>query len=300
MTEMPSHEHAHQFGEDEQLYAIQTWRYLRLGMIGLVIGLGASVLYEHFKVPSDCFQTSISAYYYTPVRGIFVGALIGIGLALICLRGNTPIENILLNIAGMFAPVVALVPTPDPGTCTSLIVSTQGRHANIANNITALLVVGALALVVAGILVARNEAPLASLVGFGIASLTWLAAVLVFALARHFFERNAHYTAAVAMFLCIVAVACVNAVGYKRAEKSQSIRNRYSAIAATMVASLVVMIVIGQVGWRYWVIVLETILIALFALFWIVQTRELWKPGLRRNPLYQSTEDGGAPAPKLS
>jgi hypothetical protein len=272
------------FGEPERRYAIQTWRYLRLGMIGLVIGLGASVLYEHFEVRSHCWQTSISAYYYTPVRAVFVGALIGIGVSLICLRGNTPIEDVLLNLAGMLAPVVALVPTPDPGTCTSVIASTQGRHANIANNVTALIVVGALALVVAGVLIARNDASLFAVIGYGVAWAAWLAAALVFWLARHFFERNGHYTAAVLLFLSIVAVACINAAGYKRATDTRVIRNPYAAIAAAMLISLAGMILVGALGWRYWVIVLETLIITLFALFWIIQTVELWKGGLREEP----------------
>jgi hypothetical protein len=284
MTGLLSNRQARPFGEPEQRYAIQTWRYLRLGMIGLVIGLGVSVVYEHFKVRSDCWQTSISAYYYTPVRAVFVGALIGIGVALISLRGNTPIEDVLLNLAGMFAPVVALVPTPDPGTCTSVIASTQGRHANIANNITALIVLGVVALLVAGILIARNDATLLALIGYGVAWAIWLAAALVFWLARHFFERNAHYTAAVLLFLSIVAVACINAVGYKRATNTHVIRNPYAAIAAAMLVSLAVMIVIGALGWRYWVIVVETLIISLFALFWIIQTVELWKGGLREEP----------------
>jgi hypothetical protein len=35
--------------------------------------------------------------------------------------------------------------------------------------------------------------------------------------------------------------------------------------------------------WPYWVIWLESILISLFALFWAIQTRELWGDGLRPN-----------------
>src|SRR5205085_6408417 len=55
---------------------------------------------------------SISAYYYTPVRGMFAGALLAIGACLVCIRGSTTVEDILLNVAGMLAPVVALIPTP--------------------------------------------------------------------------------------------------------------------------------------------------------------------------------------------
>jgi hypothetical protein len=103
----------------QQDFAIKTWRYLRLAMIALVVGLAAAVIYEVARRGGDCVQTSISAYYYTPARAIFIGALIAIGACLICLRGSRDWEDILLNVAGMLAPVVALVPTPAPGVCES-------------------------------------------------------------------------------------------------------------------------------------------------------------------------------------
>jgi len=38
-------------------------------MVALVVGLGVSIAFEWWKVDPDCFQTSISAYYYTPSMG---------------------------------------------------------------------------------------------------------------------------------------------------------------------------------------------------------------------------------------
>ncbi|MGI9602089.1 MAG: hypothetical protein ACR2QE_09405, partial [Acidimicrobiales bacterium] len=55
--------------------AIQTYRYLRIGLVGAVALLFASIVIEHREVVDDCWQTSISGYYYTPVRAILVGAL---------------------------------------------------------------------------------------------------------------------------------------------------------------------------------------------------------------------------------
>ena len=48
-----------------------------------------------------------------------------------------------------------------------------------------------------------------------------------------------------------------------------------------MGASLVVIPVGLLRGWPYWVIVLEGCIISLFALFWALQTKELWNKGLR-------------------
>src|SRR5690242_8598641 len=100
-----------------ETYAARTWLYLRLAMAFVLAGLAAAVLYEHSQ--TDCFQSSISAYYYTPARNVFVGAVITIGVCMVCLRGNTHLENIMLNVAGAFALLLALVPTPKPGSCNS-------------------------------------------------------------------------------------------------------------------------------------------------------------------------------------
>lgn len=266
----------------DPVYAVKTWRYLRLAIVGLVIGLVVAIAFERSKVHPGCFQTSISGYYYTPVRGYFVGALVGIGACMVCLRGSTPVEDVLLNLAGMFAPVVALVPDPDPGSCTSFPATTLGRQINVANNITALLAVGALALLLAGVLLARTGATAPGLVGYAVAAGLVVATGLVFWRARSKFVENAHYAAALLMFACIVAIVCSNALGYKQKRNVRAVRNPYLAIALAMVGSLLGMYIASRTGWEYWIIVVEITLISLFAVFWIIQTVELWGSGVRR------------------
>ena len=60
-------------------------------------------------------------------------------------------------------------------------------------------------------------------------------------------------------------------------------RNRYGAIATAMLPSAII-IALGLGGWDYYVLVIEFVLITLFAVFWIIQTQELWTEGLRENP----------------
>ena len=266
---------------DEQLFAIKTWRYLRLALVVLVVGMGVAIAYERSKVSPGCFQTSISAYYYTPVHGYFVGALVAIGVCLFCLKGSRDAEDILLNLAGMFAVVVALVPTPSTGSCASVLGTTQDRDVNVANNVTALLAVGLIALLILAVLSGRRLPPRPALVGYVVAGTVLIATALVFWLARHFFIRNAHYTAAVLMFVCILFVVWSNALGYKEKTDAASPRNRYAAVGGAMAASFVVFPVAGLLGWDHWVIAIEGTLISLFAVFWIIQTRELWHTGLR-------------------
>ena len=75
-------------------YVLKSYRYLRLVMVGLVVLLAASVLIELQQTGFGCWRTSISSYYWTPVRGVFVGALVAIGTCLIVLKGNTPVEDV--------------------------------------------------------------------------------------------------------------------------------------------------------------------------------------------------------------
>lgn len=265
----------------EQDFAIKTWRYLRLAMVVLVAGLAVSVLYKWIAVGAECFQTSISAYYYTSVHAYFIGALVAIGVCLFCLKGSTDAEDVVLNLAGMFAPVVGLVPTTDQGKCGVVSGTTQHIHDNVANNMTALFVVGFIALVVMAAFASKCLPSRAARLGYAVAVAMWLGAGLVFKLADTFFVKKAHGIAAGLMFFCIFIVVCINARGYKDKGPATSVRNRYGAIAVAMGASFVVFPVTGCLGWRHWVLGIEVALISLFAAFWLIQTKDLWHEGLR-------------------
>lgn len=261
-------------------YAIKTWLYLRLAMVLLVVGLAVAIGFERTKV--DCFQPSISAYYYTPVRNFFVGAVIGIAVCLLCLRGNDPIEDVLLNLAGMLAPVVALVPTPDHGGCTSLAQAlTQDQSPNIANNGFALLAVGLVGVVIAVVVTEKKGPTLYARIGYQIAAVLWIAATLVFWLDRSGFVHGAHYAAAIPMFACIALVVLSNACAIGASRDPRSLRNRYGVIVGLMGASAVACAVAGIAGWRSWLIALESALLLLFSVFWLLQTFEQRDSGLR-------------------
>lgn len=274
-----AYEPARELTPQEQGFAIVTWRYLRVAMVVLVAGLAVSLAYERSKV--DCFQTSISGYYYTPAHAYFVAALVAVGVCLFCLKGSTQAEDILLNVAGLFAPIVAFVPTTDVGSCGVLPGTIQHVDAIAANSMRALLAVELIALVLIAALTRRKGPPRPPPIGFIVTGAVWLVTALVFFLAHDFFMSKAHFTAAGLMFACIIAVVWINATGYRDDNQSDSLRNRYAAIAVAMAGSLVV-IPIGLLrDWPYWVIVLEGLLITLFAIFWALQTDDLWVKGLR-------------------
>jgi hypothetical protein len=257
-------------------------------MITLVLGLAAAVGVERTQVSPGCFQHSISAYYYTPVRGMFVGGLLGIAVCLIALRGNSDLEDALLNLAGGLAPVVAFVPTPNAGRCSSTKATLDDPAPAVSNNVTTLLVLLALALVLSAVLLVRERGQRTEWLLLLGGVLVWVAALVVFNAGRDTFLRKAHYTAAVAMFACIVAVVVLNALDFHEKEQEAGkaprhpLTNRYAVIAGLMVAGAGAMGVWDwTVGWDHAVLFIEGWLISLFAAFWLIQTEELWEGGVR-------------------
>ena len=286
---------------DDAVPAVQTYRYLRLSMVLLVVGLAASILVEWRAVGQTCFQTSLSAYYYTPARGFLVGALLSIGVCLVVLKGNSAREDVLLNVAGMLAPVVAFVPTPDAGSCTSSPAAFVDRQAHVANNMSALLALGLVALLLtAGITWSEHRSrgvPRSSAVGLAAAFALVAGVTFVFGAFRDEFVDRAHDAAAISMFGCFVGVVVLNAYDFGRQPShlgSGRFANRYAAVAVAMGLSVLVIVGVSLVvGWDHAVLWVEGTLIVLFAVFWSIQTRELWHSasGLRRDSGTAATVD---------
>ncbi|MET9312263.1 hypothetical protein ABZX12_10575 [Kribbella sp. NPDC003505] len=282
-------------------YAIKTYRYLRMAMVAMIALLAVSLVIEWSKTDPHCLQTSISAYYYTPVRAIFVGSLITIGVCMVVLKGNTEPEDILLNVAGILAPGVALVPTPGQGRCHSVPVVLGDAAANVTNNMLAVFVIGVPCLLLAAVFIVRDRirqpagwTPMYVL-GLVVAALIFGGGLAWFLVDRSGFIGDAHYAAAIVMFGCIVAVVLLNAEQFRRKQRTHAVRhspaNRYFVIAAAMVVVPLLMVGWKKVfGWEHAVLWIEGTLIVLFAAFWISQTQELWNEGLRQElPRSQAT-----------
>jgi hypothetical protein len=282
---------------DENEVVVRTSRYLRLGMIGLVLGLAASLFFELNRVQNIdgkwCLLGSISAYYYTPVHGFFVGTLVAIGISLFAIRGNTVAEDALLNFAGVLAPFVALVPTEKAPTNCHPVLDTTNRDLNIANNAGALFVAVAAAFIVLGILAIvgfRPDKP--SLIASLVALAFYIAALVVFLNGRTWFTEFAHPISAIGMFALLGINALVNGYNLYETRKHQPLPpapqrravwrfNTYTAIGTFMLVTALVFLFIVRPRWDQWVFGLEAVEIGLFAAFWLVQTVELWKQGLR-------------------
>lgn len=77
---------------------------------------------------SSCgwLPNSVSGYYYSPVRNIFVGALCGLGLFLVAYVGADLGDRVITDLAGVFGLGAALFPTtptvtsPASATCETV------------------------------------------------------------------------------------------------------------------------------------------------------------------------------------
>lgn len=273
---------------------IKTYRYLRLAMVLLVGLLAAAVLWQTLRAEPHCIQNSISAYYYTPVRAVFVAVLAAVGTCLIVYHSNIPTEDVLLNFTGVASLVVAFVPTPIEMNCKATDVpSHQELAAEVSNNCWALLIVG---------IVATGLALVMGRTGFrirfdGDASRVWLAVttavvvagVIVFLVDRQGFLRYGHAVAAVCLFAGIVLVVVLNAISFGRTTGQSAagrVRNRYGLVAAVMIVTLIVAVIAhlarpGFAAWRFW---LEAAVIVEFGTYWVLQTVELWNLTGRADP----------------
>ena len=251
---MTSHQQSDGDGYGEQARAVaaqrqasdflaKSYRYLRLAMVGLLLCLAAAVVIQ--SMSQGGVLGSVSAYYYTPAQAIFVGGLIGLGACMIALKGTPTVQDVALNLGGVFAAIVAIVPTgrgadyralvracEEAGTplltekastgldCPTVKALEEATTANVNNNVWALLIVGAIALGATLYVAWRDgmskpqtdrDALRDFWWGFGAMSVLWLAVLIARLVSLKWVVNNGHWIAAVLLFICIFIVGAVNA-----------------------------------------------------------------------------------------
>src|SRR6476620_10801997 len=190
-------------------YVLDTYRYLRGGMAVMIVMLGVTVIGE--RLTATGWQTSISAYHYTTAHSIFIAVLCGLGAQLIVYKGSSDTEDVLLNLAGILAFIVAVVPTtpwPDP-MYGDHDLPKYDLHYGITNNVWAVVVALVVAQIVAWLLYwrmgsRRKKSPLGT-VSTGILWVVVVLGLVALIFRRQWFDRYAHGVAAVIMFLAIIA-----------------------------------------------------------------------------------------------
>jgi hypothetical protein len=93
---------------------VVSYRKLRraVGTVGLLLPL---VLGPGGWLLGVEIQDTMSSYYHTPLRDVFVGALFSLGMLLYCYRGYDRVESWTANAAAVLAMCLALFPL-DEGT----------------------------------------------------------------------------------------------------------------------------------------------------------------------------------------
>lgn len=281
---------------------IRTYRYVRVSIVAAVALLFIALFLQIVRAPEP-IRESISAYYYSPVRSVFVGTLVGAAFSLVAIRGRRGGENALLDLAGMLLPLVAIVPTPIEGTSEAPC-PRAGRCipeeflAGVEVGVTSLLILGAAGLVFAGwtLVRERQDAPVAARRGFAAACGIWTIVAVWFGPTadwgpRELFLDIGHYAAAIPMFALIVTVALINARRSERDIHIARIRMSYRPVYRVVAWSMAVVLAGALAYWAvairpdpdaqssliFWV---EAWLLASFAVFWVAQTAEFWNIGL--------------------
>ena len=88
-----------------------TYFSLRWGMVAIAFVFPLVLWIGDILINSTGLQGSLSAYYHTGMRDLFVGLLVAIGACLYLYKGYSTSENVALNLAGIFVVGVALFPT---------------------------------------------------------------------------------------------------------------------------------------------------------------------------------------------
>lgn len=292
--------------------ALRTYRFLRFGVVLVIVLLTVSILKETFKSDPDCLQGSISAYFYTPVQSVFVGALTVLGFTMVALWGKTWVEDACFNLAGLLAPVVAFVPTSESTDCR--IVAATGEpvktdaekqqvldasHAAINNNMSSYLLVvgiGLLVLLVVGVRAQMLKTPLVERPFTFWGPYVAAAAVWVFGICKFnqdgktWLYENAHIWSAFLMFgLIVVAVFAVGYAKWKPDQKLETNKEPQLVWASTYgLLALTMSIGAALIHWWGWGSVefeehrtfwLETWMIAGLLVFWVLQSIDRWNDG---------------------
>jgi len=274
----------------------RTHRYLRLSLSLIVVAILVGVAIESLELGT--VLPSISHYYYTPVQGVFVGALIAASVALAALSGRG-LETTLLDIAAVFAPLIALVPTGVYGrslqselglSCPPRTMCIPDPYADAVRiGVGTYLVVLLVVLVMAVALRVRGRVR-----GSGVFVVGAIAAVTAIVIAALTFlppwsdgfptpaalPLGIHYPVTIAFFAAFATVPIINAFRRTTDEESKPKlwqKVVYVTVAVVLVADLVLLVFFSEsFGTVPIVFIGEAGALVLFAIFWFVQTFQRW------------------------
>jgi len=266
--------------------SIRTYRFMRLTLAMMAAAIIIAVLLEYRRAGK--FEDSISAYYYTAARPIFTGAMVAIGGFLLALRGRTSLEDNSLNIAGMLAPIVPLVPPRQASTETGSVISKVGfpvtdsqKTELLYNSLWTLSVVAVLAIVTLLVIgrVKGSGFKLRDWLGVGVAAGVIGLGVLLYRNVD-LVHDNAHGISAGAMFVFLWPAVAINAHMAPQNPERVNFRRLYLWVAIVMIAMPGLCALIGlAVGFDHYVLWIELGELTPFLVYWVAQSIEGWNVG---------------------
>ncbi|GAB3807265.1 hypothetical protein GCM10028798_31470 [Humibacter antri] len=274
----------------------RTYRHLRLAIVGAAVMMLVTLLVVTIGVGP---VASLSALFYTPGGTAFTGSLFAIAFGLVALSGHS-VEQVLLDIAALFALLIAVLPTPigpedapgAGGLCPGATVCVPATGAaEAAAGIIVVAVMGILASAAAVCLaVARRGArhrPTAGVVVPAVAvTVVSIGVVVWLGIAEHALLAIGHLVATGVFFCIIIAVSVVSAITGRAPWRAL-----YIVVTVGMFVSLTYLAVVffthlsGAGAGRPLVLFGEVALIVFFAVFWVGQTMQKWNeldPALTR------------------
>ncbi len=98
---------------------VHSYLFLRraIGTIGMALPF--VLIVGNLFWPPGALLDSVSSYYYSPLRGVFVGSMCAVGVFLLSYRGYGRIDDLAGDIAGTAAIGLALFPTAPSVGATS-------------------------------------------------------------------------------------------------------------------------------------------------------------------------------------
>ena len=283
----------------------KTHRHLRLSLVLIVFALLVSVALQRVVVMWEPLMfgwnplPSISYAVYTPVRDVFVGALIAASVVLLALSGRSRATT-LLDVCAVLAPLIAIVPT---GLADSRAVDhipcpivTECIPAAYVGSARAGIAVYAVVVVVVVITMAvirrRTRTPNRSAALVSAIALVTAAVVTALAFAPALNENfpfnfwpvaSIHFAVTLVFFGVFAAVPILYAGGpLDPGETPPTPRQRsiYRWISGLLIVDLLLLVVALLFRQAYGetpvVLIGEAIALILFATFWWVQTLQRW------------------------
>lgn len=251
-----------------------TYRTLRLALVVLLLALLLAVVAE--SALTGCRPASLSAYYWTGARDVLVGALVAIGALLVVDTGIDDVEDALLDLAGLLAVAVALVPTTTVPSCAEVAAATTTSGTSLL----ALLVAAAVTWALRTAAAVRGGLDRAAASVRVAGSVLVTVAVLTGTVAPDALREHGHDVAAVLLLVALVAVVLVH--GFRARAVSARWAAAYSTLGAAQLLTLAAVVALHLLapGRVAVVLTVEAALVGLFALYWVLETVERWRTDL--------------------